>query len=127
MKIPSKLVPHCPKCGKPMSMNLRSDNTFVQDEGWYAASERYKNFLVSRNATKDGKVLFLELGVGGNTPMIIKYPFWRMTTLNKNAFYVCVNFGEAVVPPEISNRSICINGDIGEVFYIQKRISLVKA
>ena len=120
MKIPSKLVPHCPKCGKPMSMNLRSDNTFVQDEGWYAASERYKNFLVSRNATKDGKVLFLELGVGGNTPMIIKYPFWRMTTLNKNAFYVCVNFGEAVVPPEISNRSLCINGDIGDVFLYTK-------
>ena len=120
MKIPSKLVPHCPKCGKPMSMNLRSDNTFVQDEGWYAASERYKNFLVSRNATKDGKVLFLELGVGGNTPMIIKYPFWRMTTLNKNAFYVCVNFGEAVVPSEISDRSLCINGDIGDVFLYTK-------
>ena len=122
MKIPSKLVPRCPKCGKPMSMNLRSDDTFVQDEGWYAASERYKNFLVSRKAAKDGKVLFLELGVGGNTPMIIKYPFWRMTTLNKNAFYVCINFGEAVTPPEIADRSLCINADIGEVFLYTKTL-----
>lgn len=115
MKIPTALIPHCPRCGKPMSMNLRSDNTFVQDAGWYEAAKRYQDFLVSRNAAKDGKVLFLELGVGGNTPGIIKYPFWRMTTLNKNAMYVCINFGEAVVPPEIAGRSLCINADIGEV------------
>ena len=115
MKIPTALIPHCPRCGKPMSMNLRSDNTFVQDAGWYEAAKRYQDFLVSRNAAKDGKVLFLELGVGGNTPGIIKYPFWRMTTLNKNAMYVCINFGEAVVPPEIAGRSLCIHVDIGEV------------
>ena len=115
MKIPTALIPHCPRCGKPMSMNLRSDNTFVQDAGWYEAAKRYQDFLVSRNTAKDGKVLFLELGVGGNTPGIIKYPFWRMTTLNKNAMYVCINFGEAVVPPEIAGRSLCINADIGEV------------
>lgn len=115
MKIPSALIPHCPRCGKPMSMNLRSDNTFVQDPGWYEAAKRYQDFLVSRNAAKDGKVLFFELGVGGNTPVIIKYPFWRMTTLNKNAMYVCINLGEAVVPPEIAGRSLCINADIGEV------------
>ena len=115
MKIPTALIPHCPRCGKPMSMNLRSDNTFVQDAGWYEAAKRYQDFLVSRNAAKEGKVLFLELGVGGNTPGIIKYPFWRMTTLNKNAMYVCINFGEAVVPPEIAGRSLCINADIGEV------------
>lgn len=115
MKIPTALIPHCPRCGKPMSMNLRSDNTFVQDAGWYEAAKRYQDFLVSRNTAKDGKVLFLELGVGGNTPGIIKYPFWRMTTLNKNAMYVSINFGEAVVPPEIAGRSLCINADIGEV------------
>ena len=115
MKIPTALIPHCPRCGKPMSMNLRSDNTFVQDAGWYEAAKRYQDFLVSRNTAKEGKVLFLELGVGGNTPGIIKYPFWRMTTLNKNAMYVCINFGEAVVPPEIAGRSLCINADIGEV------------
>ena len=115
MKIPAALIPHCPRCGKPMSMNLRSDNTFVQDAGWYEAAKRYQDFLVSRNTAKEGKVLFLELGVGGNTPGIIKYPFWRMTTLNKNAMYVCINFGEAVVPPEIAGRSLCINADIGEV------------
>lgn len=121
MKIPSALIPHCPRCGKLMSMNLRSDNTFVQDAGWYEAARRYQDFLVSRNAAKDGKVLFFELGIGGNTPGIIKYPFWRMTTLNKNAMYVCINFGEAVVTPEIAGRSLCINADIGEVLGLLQR------
>jgi NAD-dependent SIR2 family protein deacetylase len=115
MKIPSNLIPHCPVCGKPMSMNLRSDDTFVQDEGWYKAAERYENFLTTRKATDGGKVLFLELGVGGNTPGIIKYPFWQMTAQNPNATYACLNFGEAVCPAEIKERSICINADIGEV------------
>ena len=115
MKIPSNLIPHCPVCGKPMSMNLRSDDTFVQDEGWYKAAERYENFLTTRKAADGGKVLFLELGVGGNTPGIIKYPFWQMTAQNPNATYACLNFGEAVCPAEIKERSICINADIGEV------------
>ena len=114
MTVPSDLIPHCPVCGKPMSMNLRADDTFVQDDGWYEAAERYENFLRTRKAA-DGKVLFLELGVGGNTPGIIKYPFWQMTAQNPNATYACLNFGEAVCPLEIKDRSICINADIGEV------------
>ena len=115
MAIPSELVPRCPVCGKPMSMNLRADNTFVQDEGWYKAAKRYEEFLGSRKAAADGRALFLELGVGSNTPGIIKYPFWQMTFNNPNATYACVNFGEAVAPSEIESRSICINADIGDV------------
>ncbi|AIN93673.1 SIR2 family NAD-dependent protein deacylase [Treponema putidum] len=125
MEIPAELVPHCPVCGKPMSMNLRADITFVTDKGWHKASKRYENFLQTRNIISpqgqqehqadSGKVLFLELGVGGNTPGIIKYPFWQMTLKNLNADYACINFGEAVVPLKIENQSICINEDIGEV------------
>mgnify|MGYP002623164118 CR=1 FL=1 len=115
MKISSELIPRCPVCGKPMSMNLRADDTFVQDEGWYDAAERYEDFLKRTNAEHGGRVLFLELGVGSNTPGIIKYPFWQMTHTNPNATYACLNFGEAVCPSEIKAKSICINGDIGEV------------
>ncbi|MDE5765904.1 MAG: Sir2 silent information regulator family NAD-dependent deacetylase [Clostridia bacterium] len=112
MKIPSELIPRCPKCGKPMTTNLRCDDTFVQDEGWYAACERYENFIKQH---KNKRVVYLELGVGGNTPVIIKYPFWRFTNGNPKATYVCVNFGEAVCPPQIQKQAICIDGDIGEV------------
>jgi NAD-dependent SIR2 family protein deacetylase len=112
MKIPTELVPKCPECGKPMTMNLRCDDKFVQDEGWYRASRRYSEFLRSHN---DGHILFLELGVGFNTPIIIKYPFWKMTAENPNAVYACVNYGEAVCPDEIADRAICIDGDIGAV------------
>lgn len=115
MKIPADLIPYCPVCKKPMRMNLRSDDTFVQDEGWYEAAERYHAFLIEHRVDDDGKVLFLELGVGANTPGIIKYPFWRMTAQNPNAIYVCINFGEAIVPDEISSRSMGISADIGEV------------
>jgi len=122
MKIPSELVPHCPVCGKPMSMNLRADDTFVTDEGWSKAANQYETFLQSRNITSrssqqegTGNVLFLELGVGRNTPGIIKYPFWQMTAKNPNAQYVCINFGEAFAPYEIEKRSLCINDDIGGV------------
>ena len=91
-------------------MNLRSDDKFVEDEGWHEAAERYENFL----RTREGQhILFLELGVGYNTPVIIKYPFWRMTTDNPKATYACINYGEAVCPQEIEKRSICIDGDIG--------------
>ena len=110
MRIPTELIPKCPVCGEPMTMNLRSDDKFVEDEGWCEAAARYENFL----RTHTGKVLFLELGVGYNTPAIIKYPFRRMTARNREAIYACVNYGEAVTIDEIADRSICIDGDIGE-------------
>lgn len=112
MRIPEKLLPVCPHCGKPMTMNLRSDNKFVEDEGWHKASERYSEFL---RRHRNMKVLFLELGVGYNTPIIIKYPFWQMTAQNPEATYTCINYGEAFCPTEIKKQSICINADIGEV------------
>lgn len=114
MRIPSELIPMCPKCGKPMTMNLRCDDAFVQDEGWYRASKWYSDFL---HRHQGANILFLELGVGFNTPVIIKYPFWQMTAKNPNAFYACVNFGEAFCPEELKEKSICINGDIADLFY----------
>lgn len=112
MRIPTELIPVCPKCGKPMSMNLRADDTFVQDKGWYAASDRYSDFL---RRHKGLHILFLELGVGFNTPAIIKYPFMQMTAENSNAVYACINLGECFCPDEISHSSVCIDGDIHEV------------
>lgn len=112
MRVPRELVPYCPICGKPMAMNLRCDNTFVQDAGWYAARSRYKDFI---RRHKHLHVLFLELGVGQNTPVIIKYPFWRYTAENPNATYACINLGEACAPREIETQSICMNEDIGSV------------
>lgn len=111
-RIPTELIPVCPVCGKPMSMNLRADSTFVEDAGWHAAAERYVSFLRKH---KGSRILFLELGVGMNTPGIIKYPFWKMTLENKNAFYAAVNLGEAMCPPQIAQRAVCINADIGRV------------
>ena len=112
MKVPTELLPTCLHCGKPMTMNLRSDNKFVEDEGWHRAAERYENFLRTRAG---GKILFLELGVGYNTPVIIKYPFWQMTAKNTDATYACINQGQAVCPQEIERQSICMNADIGQV------------
>ena len=112
MKIPTELLPVCPHCRKPLTMNLRSDDKFVEDEGWHRAAERYENFLRTRAG---GKILFLELGVGYNTPVIIKYPFWQMTAKNPNATYACVNKGQATCPPEIRHKSICIDDDIANI------------
>ncbi len=111
-KIPSQLIPRCPVCGAPMTMNLRCDMTFVQDDGWYAASGRYEDFLRRHEGMH---LLLLELGVGANTPVIIKYPFWQMTAKNPKAVYACVNFGEAMCPREIAEQSICLDRDIGTV------------
>lgn len=112
MRIPSELIPVCPDDGGPISMNLRADDTFVEDEGWHAAAERYARYLQEH----EGKhVLFLELGVGGNTPMIIKYPFWAMTAENPKAVYACLNYNEAVCTEQIRAQSICLDGDSGEL------------
>ncbi len=112
MRVPSELIPVCPYCGMPLVMNLRADDKFVEDDGWIEAAKRYESFLQTRNRRR---ILFLELGVGYNTPVIIKYPFWRMTKQNPNAIYACVNLVEAVCPSEITNRSICIDRDIEKV------------
>lgn len=112
MRVPAELIPKCPVCGGPMAMNLRSDERFVEDEGWHRAARRYAKFLRRYGSQR---VLFLELGVGYNTPAIIKYPFWKMTAANSNAFYACVNSGEAIAPREFAGRCLCIDGDIEQV------------
>lgn len=112
MRIPTEMIPKCPDDGSAVTMNLRSDDTFVEDAGWHKASAAYADFL---RRHEKGRVLYLELGVGFNTPVIVKYPFWQMTMENEKAVYACVNYGEAFCPEEIEDRSICIDGDIGEV------------
>ncbi|MBO7485988.1 MAG: Sir2 silent information regulator family NAD-dependent deacetylase [Spirochaetaceae bacterium] len=112
MRIPTELIPKCPDDGSDVTMNLRADDNFVEDESWHRASAAYSDFLRKH----DGQhILFLELGVGVNTPVIVKYPFWQMTMANDKAVYACINYGEAFCPDEIECRSICIDGDIGEV------------
>lgn len=112
MKIPKELIPCCPVCGKPMTVNLRCDDKFVEDGGWRTACKNYEKFIRDNN---DKRVLFLELGVGNNTPVIIKYPFWKMTYRNKNATYVCINLNYSHSPKEILSRSVCISADISKV------------
>ena len=112
MSIPTELIPVCPDDGLPMTMNLRTDESFVEDTGWKMAAKRYQDFLHSH---KGKHVLYWELGVGMNTPVIIKFPFWRYTEENPNAYYACLNLGEAGCSREISERSICMNADIGQV------------
>lgn len=112
MTVPSELVPYCPECGKPMSMNLRADNTFVEDEGWHVAAKRYEQFLERH---KNLNIVFIELGIGYNTPVIIKYPFWQMTDKWQHVHYICLNYGQAYAPDEIKDKSVCVNKDIDEV------------
>ena len=112
LTVPSELVPYCPECGKPMSMNLRADNTFVEDEGWHMAAKRYEQFLERH---KNLNIVFIELGIGYNTPVIIKYPFWQMTDKWQHAHYICLNYGQAYAPDEIKDKSVCVNKDIDEV------------
>lgn len=112
MRIPSELLPICPVCGKPLTMNLRSDDKFVEDEGWHKAALRYDDFM---RRHKKLHILLLELGVGYNTPAIIKYPFWRLTAQNPKAVYACINNGEAFCPAEIETQSVCINNDIESI------------
>lgn len=112
MRIPSELIPYCPRCGKPMTPNLRCDETFVEPDGWHNAYRRYEEFLKQNEKTK---VLYLEIGIGANTPSIIKYPFWQFTTFNPNATYACLNYGQSSAPARIADRSICLNADAHEV------------
>lgn len=112
MKIPTELIPKCPYCGRNMSMNLRADDTFVHDKNWHNQKSKYEEFLKISN---DSKILFLELGVGFNTPSIIKYNFWRMTLNNKKSVYASINLGECYCASDIEERSICIDADISEV------------
>lgn len=112
MRIPTERIPICPICGAPMTMNLRCDDSFVQDAGWHAANSRYHDFLLQ---SQRQRVLFFELGVGANTPGIIKFPFWQMTARNPRSLYVCINDGEAFYPREIETHSIGLNADIGQV------------
>lgn len=112
MRIPTALIPRCPVCGREMSMNLRADDTFVQDAGWDTAAQRYEDFI---RRHRDLRIVYWELGVGYNTPGIIKYNFWQQTLRNPKATYVCMNKGEALAPREIRGQSICIDGDIGDV------------
>ncbi len=112
MRVPADLLPVCPHCGRPLTMNLRADDKFVEDEGWHRAAERYTDFLRTRGGQH---ILLLELGVGYNTPVIIKFPFWQMTKQNPKAVYACINTGDAVCPRDIEKQAICIDADIAEV------------
>ena len=112
MKIPALLIPKCPDDGSDVTMNLRADDSFVEDEGWHRASAAYADFLRRHEGMH---VLFLEIGVGMNTPVICKYPFWQMTKDNPKAVYACLNFNEAYCPVEIEKQSVCIDGDSAEV------------
>lgn len=115
MSVPSDLMPVCPDDGKMMTTNLRCDDSFVEDDGWHQAAQRYQDFLRRHERLR---VLYLELGVGMNTPRIIKFNFWKYTKENPNAFYACVNKGEAYCPKEIADRSMCIDGDISQVIQL---------
>ena len=112
MSVPTDLLPRCPVCGRPMTMNLRSDDTFVEDEGWGAAADRYAAFLHDH---QEKKTVFLEAGTGWNTPSIVKFSFWQMVNDWPEATYACLNYGEAYAPEEIREKSICINGDVGMI------------
>lgn len=114
LKIPTELIPKCPDCGKPLTLNLRSDDKFVEDDGWHIAAKRYEDYI---RRHKKGHILYLELGVGMNTPSIIKYPFWQMTYQNPDAMFVCVNTGDTFAPAEIKERSVCIDADIWQTLH----------
>ena len=110
--IPGRLLPKCPDCGRPLTMNLRSDSRFVEDEGWQGAAAEYEAWLAQH---QNRKVVFLEIGVGYNTPGIIKYSFWQQVYRNRHSVYACLNMEEEQVPEEIRERSVIISGDSAQV------------
>ena len=112
MKIPAELIPKCMDDGSAVTMNLRSDDSFVEDEGWHRASAAYSDFIHRHD---NMHTLFFEIGVGANTPVIIKYPFWQMTNDNPKAVYACLNYNEAFCPKQIEKQSICLEGDAGVI------------
>lgn len=114
MEVPVELLPVCEKCGAPMTNNLRIDYSFVEDSGWHLAKDSYERFLVD-NSNK--KIVFLELGVGLNTPGIIKYPFIKMTSSNPQATFITLNQDEFMYPDEIKNQLIELVGDIADNLY----------
>ena len=118
MRIPTDLLPRCPNCGRILTMNLRSDDKFVEDEGWRKAAAAYEAWMT---AHQENRVVFLEIGVGYNTPGIIKYSFWQQVYQNENAVYACLNLTEEPVPREIKEQSIVISGDSAQV--IQELVS----
>ena len=112
MTVPTELLPRCPNCGRPFTMNLRSDDKFVEDEGWQNAAVEYEAWLT---AHQHRKIIFLEIGVGYNTPGIIKYNFWQQVYQNPEATYACLNTEETRIPGEIADQAILISGDSGQV------------
>ena len=111
MRIPSDLIPVDPVTGGPVTMNLRADDTFVEDDGWRKASAAYADFLRRHSGMR---VLYMEIGVGHNTPVIIKYPFWQMTKENSKATYACLSRSDPYCPKPIEKQSVCIDGDFME-------------
>ncbi len=112
MLVPEELIPKCPKCGANMSMNLRADHTFVEDSGWHQACDRYNAFVESN---KNKNLLLIELGVGFNTPGIIKYNFWKMTHNYPNTNYAIINEQIKRIPEEIIDKSLLFQEDISKV------------
>ena len=112
MRIPSELLPRCPRCAEPLVPNLRIDDSFVEEEGWHAAQKRYEKFLADH---RKSRIVLLEIGVGGNTPAIIKFPFWRMVQENRKATYVQLNLGEVIAPKTLEGRTILVDGDAAKM------------
>lgn len=112
LTIPTELIPKCPDDGTDVTTNLRVDEAFVEDDGWHAASASCAAFIREK---KGRHVLYLEIGIGANTPVIIKYPFWALTAEGSRAAYACLNQGEAFCPKQIEKQSICLDGDADEL------------
>lgn len=110
-KIPSYMVPKCPVCGGAMDMNLRKDNHFVQDEAWYAAEERFSDYL---SEAIDQKLVLVELGVGFNTPTIIRFPFEKLVREHENINLIRLNLDQAIVPKSFGKRAVGINADMAD-------------